>query len=71
MEINKRYYVKNLLLDGKQMTNDETCELLKLNDDGTCLVANEDGEALAKEVGAKSWSWIPAVILPRAIQPQT
>lgn len=44
MEINKTYYVKNLLLDGKQMTNDETCELLKLNDDGTCLVANNDGE---------------------------
>lgn len=44
MEINKRYYVKNLLLDGKQMTNDETCELLKLNDDGTCFVANDDGE---------------------------
>ena len=44
MEINKRYYVKNLLLDGKQMTNDETCELLKLNDDGTCIVDCSDGE---------------------------
>ena len=44
MEINKRYYVKNLTLDGKQITHDETCELLKLNDDGTGLVANEDGE---------------------------
>lgn len=44
MEINKRYYVKNLTLDGKQITHDETCELLKLNDDGTCLVANKDGE---------------------------
>ena len=43
MEVGKRYYIKILQIDGKNQPQ-ETCELLRLNSDGTCVVRNEDGE---------------------------
>lgn len=43
MEINKIYYIKQLVIDGVVQPQD-TCKLLQINDDETCVVENTDGE---------------------------
>jgi len=43
MEINKTYFIKQLVIDGVVQPQD-TCCLLQLNDDGTCVVDCSDGE---------------------------
>lgn len=44
MEAGKEYWIKNLVVDGKALNKaPETCKVLKVLDDGTCIVENKDG----------------------------